>query len=140
MARSTLAYFIFFTSFTASAQDNFITLGSGGGITGAVTSYKITPKGKVFRGNGVGEIRYVECSKVKRSFAKENIASVHSEAKKNAPFNHPGNVYYFIVYHDKGVEYKVTWGDTEHPVPDNVRKLYEIMQKEVSTLPYKPIK
>jgi len=140
MARLIVLNLFLLNALILSAQETFITIGSGGGITGIATVYKITPKGKVFKGKGMGEIKYHECSKLKRSEAKENMKLVSRNTKELAPFNHPGNVYYFLTSYDKGVEQTVTWGDSDHPVPDDVRTLYEKIQKQVSGLTYKPIK
>jgi hypothetical protein len=140
MARLILLNVFLLSAFSLSAQDTFITIGSGGGITGMATVYKITPKGKVFKGKGVGEIKYDECSKLKRSASKENVRTVSRNTKDLTPFNHPGNVYYFLTYYDKGAEQTITWGDGDHPVPEHIRTLYEKIQKQVSGLTYKPIK
>jgi hypothetical protein len=127
------------SAFILSAQENYITIGSGGGITGMATVYKITPKGKVFKGKGIEEIKYTECSTLKRSIAREQIISVSRNTRDLAPFNHPGNVYYFMKYYDKGVEQILTWGDSDHPAPDHIMKLYENINKKVSALTYKPV-
>ena len=127
-------------SFSAIAQEKFVSVGSGGGFTGTVTMYKITPAGKVFKGSGVGDIKFTECSKIKKSKAKKFISSGADQTRSTTSFSHPGNLYYFLKYTEDGKEQTITWGDADHPVPDDVKKLYEEIQSSVNALRYKLIK
>jgi len=138
MDRIHLLIAVLISAFSATAQDKFITVGSGGGFAGTVTRYKITPAGEVFRGKGLGEIKYTECGKMKKAAVKKWIASV--EEKTTATFNHPGNLYYFITYTEKGREQTITWGAADHPVPDEIKKLYEEINSRVHAIRYKPVK
>lgn len=140
MSRLIFLTLLLFSVFTLSAQESFVTIGSGGGVTGSATVYKIFRNGKIFKGRGVGEIKYDECAKLNRRDASANFIAVSRNTKELAPFNHPGNVYYFLTYYDKGVEQIITWGDGDHPVPDHVKTLYEKIQKQLVGLTYKPIK
>lgn len=127
-------------SFSSRAQNDFITVGSGGGYTGAVTTYKITPQGKVFKGKGVGEIKFTECGKIKRSAAKKMFASISGLIPADNSFNHPGNLYYFLKYKQDAKEQTITWGDAAHPVPEGVKKLFDEIQASVNAIRYKPLK
>lgn len=132
--------FLIICSFSSLAQNKFITVGSGGGFTGAVTTYKITREGKVYKGKGVGEIKFTECGKIKRSAAKKMFTSASGLMPANNSFNHPGNLYYFLKYTQDGKEQTITWGDADHPVADEVRKLYEEIHASVNAIRYKPLK
>src|SRR5688572_2872475 len=123
--------FVLISSINANAQENFITVGSGGGFAGTVTTYKITPRGEIFRGKGLGDIKFTECAKIKKSAAKKWISSTSEKTSANLAFNHPGNLYYFLTYSEKGKVQTITWGDADHPVPDDVKKLYEDIQSKV---------
>ena len=48
------------------AQESYLLVSSGGGVTGTATVYKITRDGKVMKGQGLGEIAYTEESKLKK--------------------------------------------------------------------------
>lgn len=132
--------FLIICSFSSLAQNKFITVGSGGGFTGAVTTYKITPQGKVLKGKGIGEIKFTECGKIKRSVAKKMFTSASGLMPANNSFNHPGNLYYFLKYTEDGKEQIITWGDAEHPVPDEIKKLYEEIQARINAIRFKPLK
>ena len=127
--------------FSASAQaSDFIILGNGGGFTGNVTEYKITSTGKVFKGSGIAEIKYTECAKLKKSKAKQIVAEAHGKLKILSPFNYPGNTYSYLTVVTQAKEETITWGDVDHPVPDDVTKFFGQVQKAVKDLRYKPIK
>ncbi len=136
----TLLILSFFLSVVSNAQEKNITIGSGGGFAGTSTVYKITSSGKVFKGKGIGEIKYTECSKIKKAHALKYIQSVAEQTQSNEQFNHPGNLYYFFGYNENSKDRKVTWGDAEHPIPESIQKLYQEINTAISALRFKPIK
>ncbi|HEY3406106.1 MAG TPA: hypothetical protein VGK59_22120 [Ohtaekwangia sp.] len=127
-------------TYNGIAQEKFISVGSGGGFAGTVTTYKIIPNGKVFKGSGLGDIKFTECGKIKKSAAKKFVSAVADQTRLNTSFSHPGNLYYFIRYTENGKEQTITWGDADHPVPADVKKLYEEIQASVTVIRYKPVK
>lgn len=133
-----LAILILSGVFHTQAQEKFITLGSGGGFAGTTTVYKITEKGEVFKGKGLGEIVYTECGKIKRSQAKKFFKNVSAQLQA-ADFNHPGNLYYFLTIAENGNEKKVTWGDADHKVPEPIRTTHQEIQATVTPIKFKPI-
>lgn len=133
-------YLLAFLCSTASfAQNKYIIVGSGGGISGGTTAYMITSAGKILKGNGVGEIKYTEEAKLKRSRAKKYIKRSSEQIQLHSEFNHPGNLYYFIRSVEGTVDRKITWGDMAHPVSDPVQKLYQEINAAISTARFKPI-
>jgi hypothetical protein len=134
----TLITFIF--SFTAAAQDTFITLGSGGGFTGNTTTYKVTPKGEVFKGTGIGDVQFSLCGKIKKSKAKQMMTQVADQVSATTSFNHPGNLFYFISYTEDNNVRTIKWGDAEHPIQADVKKLYDEVLASVNGVSFKPIK
>ena len=123
----------------ANSQDNpSVLIGTGGGTTGMTSAYRITDAGEVFRGQGISEIKYTECGKIKRSKAKEIISKV-TDAVTSANFHHPGNIYHFLSLKEDDGEKKITWGDVDHKVPDNIKELFDEIQKAIADLKYRPI-
>lgn len=135
----TLLFFVFIFA-SVFGQEKHITLGSGGGVTGSATVFKITSSGKVFKGSGLGEIKYTECAKIRKAQARRFISSATQALNSAGDFSHPGNMYYFLTASEGDQPKKITWGDTSHPVNDDIRKLYTEIQTIVSTLKYKPLK
>ncbi len=130
----------FILSFTAAAQDKFITLGSGGGFTGNTTMYKVTLKGEVFKGEGIGDVKFSLCGKIKIAKAEQMITQVADQVTAATSFNHPGNLFYFISYTEDNNVRTITWGDVEHPVQEDVKKLYDEVLASVNGVSFKPIK
>lgn len=133
-----LALFCLLFSHAYGQDKPTILIGSGGGVTGVANVYRITPAGEVFRGKGIGDIKYTECGKIKRAKAKKMIARVATVVSSSG-FDHPGNMYYFMTLQENDGEKKVTWGDTTNTVPDNIKTLYEEIQAAIVGLKYKPI-
>jgi hypothetical protein len=139
MRHTLFILFLFFVG-SSCAQEKFILVGTGGGLTGSVTVYKITSKGKVFKGQGTTEIKYSERGKIKKALAKKFIQRVADQTTVTPAFNHPGNMYSFISKVEEGTEKKITWGDIGHPAPEQVSKLYQEIMASVGAIRYKPIK
>ena len=140
MQRIFFAVLFFFLIFsTAFAQDKFITIGSGGGFTGTTTVFKITPGGLIFKGEGLGDIKFSEWGKIKKSKAKEILTTVSDAMSSKTSSSHPGNLFYFISYTENNNKFTITWGDADHPVQADVKELYEEVLTTVSAVKYKPI-
>lgn len=124
--------------FSIQAQECYLTLTSGGGVTGGATAYKIYPDGRVQKGNGLGEITYSQSGKMKKSTVKKYFKQTRALLKTNPEFNHPGNLYSSILLHEDGRESKITWGDASHTAPDELKKLHEKMTASLGKLTFDP--
>lgn len=122
--------------FSMQAQECYLTLTSGGGVTGNATAYKIYPDGRVEKGNGLGEITYSQSGKLKKSAVKKYFKQTRAFLSANPEFNHPGNLSSSIMLHEDGKERKVTWGDANHPTPDEIRKLHENITASLGKLTF----
>lgn len=120
----------------ASAQDSFLVVSSGGGVTGSATVYKIGLDGKVLKGKGLGQVKYAEQGQLKKSIAKRCYRKAKTAVGASPDFNHPGNLYYSIATLDNGKESKITWGDLDHPAPEKAKDLYQEITKILSALPF----
>src|SRR6218665_1523848 len=121
----------------AIAQDTFITVGSGGGFTGAVTVYKITEKGEVFKG-GMGGI-FTECGAIRKSKARKFVKETTNVVQRAGDFNHPGNLYHFLSFKNEGQENKITWGSSQEVAPEGVTEVYKKLMDTIASLKFKPI-
>jgi hypothetical protein len=122
----------------ACAQSEYLVIGKGGGLSGAVTQYRIQSNGKVYKGNGMVDILYSQKGKIGKPDAKKIFAD-----RKNIPdtsFQHPGNVYYFIQLPGDTSDIRYTWGDPAYEVPDALGKLYQSAMDKVAGLKYKTLK
>ena len=120
----------------ACAQDCFLVVSSGGGITGSATVYKISPDGKVLKRKGLGQLNYDEQSKLKKSIATRYYRKAKMVVGTSSDFNHPGNLYYSIATHENKKVSKITWGDLQYPAPEQAKNLYQEITKILTALTF----
>jgi hypothetical protein len=130
-----LAGLFFLTLNLACAQNCFLMVSSGGGITGAATVYKISMDGTVLKGKGLGQVHYDQHSKLSKSKARKYYKKV-KQLTDSSTYNHPGNLYYSIAALENDKERRITWGDAEHPVPEEAKTLYQELTTILSGLPF----
>ncbi|OWY24177.1 hypothetical protein C7N43_05490 [Sphingobacteriales bacterium UPWRP_1] len=101
-----------------------LTVGSGGGFTGATVRYVIPPDGKVTR---IRTKVPQDTTFIKQLTTKE-LTALQQDAQRlrlnQMTFNFPGNLYYFITYADKDLTNTITWGDRSNPAPPDVQDYY----------------
>jgi len=131
--------FVFvFTLPNASCQSEYLVLGSGGGFTGVATQYKITKKGKVYKGTGVLGITYTREGKIKKSDARKLLKE--ADSLSDTTFCHPGNIYYYIQKPGENDTLTYTWGEVHFEVPEPAGMLYKNAMGRIADLTFKPIK
>lgn len=108
-----------------------IIVGSGGGVTGAVTSYKIFEDGSLFESNLIStnetqkKLKVLKDAKaIQNQFEALNIDTM----KLNAP----GNIYFFVGYEENGKTHRCTWGANDEPAPENLKTFYENLMNTIS--------
>ena len=68
------------------------------------------------------------------------VKRVADQVNAATSFNHPGNLFYFISYTEGNNVRTIKWGDAEHPIQEDVKKLYEETLASVNGISFKPIK
>jgi hypothetical protein len=132
------AFFFLISGYTSFAQERYLEVTSGGGITGAVSGYKIRQDGFVLKGKGLREIIYSSEGKLKRCSVKKYFKNAKSLLNAYPDFNHPGNLYFSIVVLDQGKKNQITWGNDTYGIPEGAEKLYEKINKAVARLTFAP--
>jgi hypothetical protein len=120
------------------AQDTSLLISRGGGVTGMVTVYRIDLRGKVEKGSGVAAIAYTEEGKLKKCTTKKFFRKVKALLKAHPDYDHPGNVYSSLAYNEHSTVDKITWGDPQHQVPENISKLHRRISTALSKVKFKP--
>ena len=123
-------------SHTAFAQECLLELTNGGGITGNATVYQVHLDGTVLKGKGLGSIRYAEKSYLKKSKARKFFRKTRQLLTSLQEHNFPGNIYYSLALKENDKEIKMTWGDAQHPAPENATTLYNEITKVLSRLTF----
>lgn len=106
-------------------------LGTGGGVTGAVTEYRIDDEGVIYEKNSItGSPSRKKALKVEQfSNVIQRFEALNIDALK---LNDPGNIYYYVGYEQNGDIKKVTWGNVNEAVPEALKSYYEFMIAEIS--------
>lgn len=132
-----LIIFIISANFSVAAQETYILFGKGGGFTGKTNVYKVFPNGKIQKGSGLLEIKYSQCSKIRKSAARKLFSGIDN--LKTEPFSHPGNMYYFITVFDGAKETKYTWGANDFSAPEEILSIYNKADSLFVLANFKPI-
>jgi hypothetical protein len=134
---------LFFSSFIfiasqACAQHEYLVIGKGGGFSGEVLQYRISPGGKVYKGSGLADTRYALKGKIKKSEARKLFKDMDSI--QDSTFHHPGNVYYFIQKIGKDCKTEYTWGENGYEVAEPIKTIYQNAISRLSDVDFKPVK
>jgi hypothetical protein len=106
-----------------------LVFGSGGGITGAVTTFALLPGGELFRdaphdSTGFALLAEVEGAAARAAFRQARDLEAYQ-------LDEPGNYYYFLAYHSKKTSYRHTWGRAGQTPPPEVQALYDYLMAMV---------
>jgi len=108
-----------------------IIIGSGGGVTGAVTTYKIYEDGSLFENHTLNVNQpqkklsvLKEVKELQNQFDALNIDTI----KLNAP----GNMYFFVGYEKDGIDHRCTWGANDVETPENLKTFYTNLMNTIS--------
>jgi len=100
--------------------------GTGGGFTGAVTTYVLQENGQLFQ--TVSDTSYKEVSVLSKDSTKTYFAQMDTiPISDSLEFTHPGNMYYFLEKKEGYADEKsnrITWGDGKHEPPAGIKELH----------------
>jgi hypothetical protein len=106
-----------------SKQVEKITVGSGGGFTGATKEYTINKDGSVLllqgskkEGEGFGKISKKHLHEITRKSVQAGFQSLE--------LNEPGNFYYYIEITEKGKSHRVIWSSQNSENGKKMQELY----------------
>lgn len=128
-----LLFLIFACTPTIYTARNFteLSLGHGGGFTGAETRYIISADGKVHKGEGLPpELNLIG------TLSKKTLQKLDEKLKAtNLPgytYQQPGNYNHFIELRQNSQLHRIVWADgNEEEVRQDVREFYEWLINEM---------
>lgn len=108
---------------------NRLEFGSGGGVTGANTTFTLLENGQLFKTTSLDK-RTVPLE----SINKEDTKLLFGKAKEiflvSKAINQPGNLYYFMTWVEGEESKTLTWGSTEFEVPEDINHMHnELLAK-----------
>ena len=105
-----------------------LVFGSGGGVTGMVTTYYLLENGQLFK-KGSMDSSYELVKKVPGKVRKAMFATMEQMKLSDMEINHPGNMYYFIQTNQEGGKGRVCWGEQGYKISDDVKSFYQSLTK-----------
>lgn len=109
-----------------------ITIGKGGGFTGAYDEYSILDNGNVFKYNTIEKERQF-IGKLESNVARQVFANYHMPVIYGNSSNNPGNMNYYIQFADGQNSFRSLWSDL-NTVDKNIRLFYDFTMNSVSDL------
>ena len=101
-----------------------LVMGSGGGITGFVTTYYLLDNRKLFVRNGRDSV-FTFLNRQRGATTRQLFQLAEDTCNiRNTTFDYPGNLYKFAQWKKGEESHKVTWGGTGETVPASYPKLY----------------
>jgi len=104
--------------------------GSGGGISGEITTYILLENGQVFYKNSL-----TKENKELESLSKKDAASCFQKMEvlklSEMNFDHPGNRYYFLEEVNGDDKHRVTWGANDHEISEECKTLYKELRTTI---------
>ncbi len=113
-----------------SAQQNFVAIGNGGGITGIETRYFFTVSGEVFVQNGFDTVSQ-RLPSIDRKLVSQAINTIEKLDLINYRYQKPGNVYKFLEIKLNGQENRIVWGSISDEVSPVSVSLYQILKQSL---------
>ena len=112
-------------SMPATYQGRRLSVGSGGGFSGAVTTYFLLDNGRLFQ-----QIDPDTTAKFVRQLTRKTTTRLFSTLEtrcriRTTRFSHPGNTYQFIGWQRGASKNTVTWGADGHTPPAGYDAFYQ---------------
>ncbi|WP_460978438.1 FAD-binding oxidoreductase [Spirosoma knui] len=108
-----------------------VMVGSGGGFTGASTTYYLLDNGQLF-GRRSSDSLYTSLGRQTATATKRVFTTVEKTCKiKTTKFNKPGNLYTFVQWRKGKETYRVAWGAPGTTVPERYPTFYRSFLKMI---------
>lgn len=124
-----------FTPETFSGKQ--LSFGNGGGFSGQVKEYTLLENGQLFSANSLTN-ETKELKKIDKKQTKALFAKMEALHPASINFKHPGNRYYFLKLKEGKAVHEITWGSTNHPAPEGIQELYQLVSATTSTTQSQP--
>lgn len=113
------------------ASENHIRFGSGGGFTGATTTFTLMDNGQLFRHESLTD-SISNLPGLKRKVYKALFKDLSQIDTSLLGAQQPGNRYYFLEWVQAEQLTRTTWGAADYQPPQEVKSIYEKLMEIVS--------
>lgn len=114
-------------------EQEYLTLGKGGGVANQVNTYYILSDGYVYKHSNIAQTY----ERLGRLDAEQRTACFEqAEAIPESAFGYqePGNIYYFLSIHTSDTTRSCTWGSQRFAAPEAVTTFYQYAQSLIQDL------
>lgn len=101
-----------------------LTFGTGGGFSGYTTEHTLLKNGQLFEKKDPNP-ETVELTAITKQRAKSIFTRCEHLKLSTMEFDHPDNFYYYIDITTKDVNNRITWGDSMHPIPEEIKHFFK---------------
>lgn len=105
-------------------SEEYIRFGSGGGFTGARTTFTLMDNGQLFRHESLTDTTFI-LPRAKRKAYKDIFKTLHQVDTTLLGAQQPGNRYYFLEWIRPDQSIQTTWGANAYEVPSEVKSIYQ---------------
>lgn len=115
-------------------DQDYLTLGKGGGIANQVDTYYVLADGYAYHHNRL-EKTYQELGRIARPDRTRTFRRAAALADSVADFQEPGNIYYFLTIRTPDTTHAYTWGSNGFDPPKAITTLHQDIQTLIQRLP-----
>ena len=113
-------------------------VGSGGGFSGATTTYSLLDNGQLFRQTQADTIA-LALGRLTTGTTARLFSQLEKRCRiRQTHFDHPGNLYQFVGWQRGQIRHTVTWGDNDHSPPARFEAFYQHFFRQLPSPPSTP--
>lgn len=115
-------------------DQDYLTLGKGGGMANQVDTYYVLADGHVYRHDSFSKT-YDELGRLDQTTRTQTFGWAATLADSVAAYREPGNLYYFLNIYTQDTTQSYTWGSTDFRPSEKVTDFYKNTQQLIQSLP-----
>lgn len=115
-----------------NTSEHYLRFGSGGGFTGASTSYTLMENGQFFQHESLRDTTLI-LPRVKRKTCTSLFKELKTLDKGLFGIQQPGNRYYFLEWVTPEEQLRSTWGANTYTPPTELEAIYQKLMVMVQT-------
>ncbi len=114
-------------------DQDYLTLGKGGGMTNQVDTYYVLADGHVYQHDNLTKT-YQPLGRLDRATRSRSIEEAQAIDTIAFGCQEPGNLYYFLTLHTQDTARSCTWGSSGFTPPEAIMALYERTKQRINDL------
>ncbi len=113
-----------------SHEEDFLTIGEGGGFAGVETSFHILRNGDVFRQIGQDTV-LTQLEDIPQAQIRQALNNCEVFKLSDYTYSEPGNTYKFLTVHQAGKSNRIVWQRGDEKVKPICRQIYQLLNQSI---------